>query len=31
VTTTSDAYVHLDVEDLRAELVRAGAWEPGGC
>ena len=23
VTTTSDAYVHLDVEDLRAELVRA--------
>lgn len=26
VTTTSDAYVHLDVEDLRAELVRAGAW-----
>lgn len=31
VTTTSDAYVHLDVEDLRAELVRAGAWEPGRC
>lgn len=31
VTTTSDAYVHLDVEDLRAELVRAGAWEPGSC
>lgn len=31
VTTTSDAYVHLDVEDLRAELVRAGAWESGGC
>lgn len=28
VTTTSDTYVHLDVEDLRAELVRAGAWEP---
>jgi integrase/recombinase XerD len=28
VTTTSNAYVHLDVEDLRAELVRAGAWEP---
>lgn len=27
VTTTSDAYVHLDVEDLRAELVRLGAWE----
>lgn len=31
VTTTSDAYVHLDVEDLRAELVRAGAWEPAPC
>ncbi len=31
VTTTSDAYVHLDVEDLRAELVRAGAWEPASC
>ena len=31
VTTTSDAYVHLDVEDLRAELVRAGAWEPTPC
>lgn len=27
VTTTSAAYVHLDVEDLRAELVRSGAWE----
>ncbi len=25
--TTSAAYVHLDVEDLRAELVRAGAWD----
>ena len=31
VTTTSDAYVHLDVEDLRAELVRAGAWEGERC
>lgn len=31
VTTTSDAYVHLDVEDLRAELVRAGAWSTGEC
>jgi integrase len=31
VTTTSDAYIHLDVEDLRAELVRAGAWEPDPC
>ena len=27
VTTTSSAYVHLGAEDLRAELVRAGAWE----
>jgi len=26
VTTTSDTYVHLDVDDLRAELVRAGVW-----
>ncbi len=31
VTTTSDAYVHLDVEDLRAELVRAGAWDAAPC
>jgi len=31
VTTTSDAYVHLDVEDLRAELVRAGAWSAERC
>lgn len=31
VTTTSDAYVHLDVEDLRAELVRAGAWDADPC
>jgi integrase/recombinase XerD len=31
VTTTSDAYVHLDVEDLRAELVRAGAWASDRC
>ncbi|MGH9036590.1 MAG: tyrosine-type recombinase/integrase, partial [Acidimicrobiia bacterium] len=27
VTTTSDTYVHLGVEDIRAELVRAGLWE----
>jgi site-specific recombinase XerD len=27
VITTSSAYVHLDAEDLRAELVRAGAWD----
>ncbi len=31
VTTTSDTYVHLDVEDLREELVRAGAWEAVQC
>jgi integrase/recombinase XerD len=27
VTTTSSAYVHLNAEDLRAELVRSGTWE----
>lgn len=26
-TTTSQTYIHLDVDDLRAELVRRGAWE----
>jgi len=26
VTTTSDTYVHLSVDDVRAELVRAGIW-----
>ncbi|MGH3573354.1 MAG: tyrosine-type recombinase/integrase [Pseudonocardiaceae bacterium] len=26
-TTTSQTYGHLDVEDLRAELVRVGAWQ----
>jgi len=26
VTTTSSTYVHLDTEDLRAALERAGAW-----
>jgi len=25
-TTTSQTYVHLDAADLRAELVRSGAW-----
>jgi integrase len=25
-TTTSQTYVHLDVDDLRAELTRSGAW-----
>ncbi len=28
VVTTSETYVHLGVEDVRAELVRAGVW-PG--
>ncbi len=31
VTTTSDTYVHLDVDDLRAELVRAGVWDSEPC
>ena len=31
VTTTSDTYVHLDVDDLRAELVRVGAWDSEPC
>ena len=31
VSATSEAYVHLDVEDLRAELVRAGAWDGVSC
>lgn len=26
VTTTSEIYIHLGVEDVRAELVRAGVW-----
>jgi integrase/recombinase XerD len=25
-TTTSQTYAHLDVDDLRAELTRHGAW-----
>ncbi len=30
VTTTSAAYVHLQADDIRAELVRAGVWtDPG--
>lgn len=28
-TTTSQTYVHLDAADLRAELVRSGAWSEG--
>lgn len=27
VVTTSSTYVHLDVEDVRSELVRAGIWD----
>ena len=27
VATTSDTYLHLSVEDVRAELVRAGVWD----
>jgi integrase len=27
VVTTSETYVHLTVEDVRAELVRLGVWE----
>lgn len=30
VTTTSDTYVHLQAEDVRAELVRAGVWPQEG-
>ena len=26
VTTTSEIYIHLGVEDVRAEIVRAGVW-----
>lgn len=26
VTTTSETYIHLGVEDVRTELVRAGVW-----
>lgn len=28
-TTTSQIYIHLDVEDLRGELDRCGVWEKG--
>ncbi len=28
VTTTSAAYVHLQADDVRAELIRVGVW-PG--
>lgn len=29
VTTTSDTYVHLTADEVRAELVRAGVWIHG--
>ena len=29
VVTTSDTYIHLGVDDIRAELVRAGVWAQG--
>ena len=28
VATTCDTYLHLSVEDVRAELVRVGVWDP---
>ena len=28
VQTTADVYVHLDAEDVRAELVARGVWQP---
>ena len=28
-TTTSQTYIHLDVEDLRSELNRCGVWDNG--
>lgn len=30
VTTTSDIYLHLTVEDVRAEMIRAGVWADAG-
>lgn len=30
VVTTSDTYIHLGVDDVRAELVRAGVWSIDG-
>ncbi len=29
VVTTSETYIHLGVDDVRAELVRAGVWPEG--
>ena len=31
VATTTQTYLHLGVEDVRAELVRAGVWSADGC
>ena len=28
-TTTSQTYIHLDVEDLRSELTRCRVWDDG--
>lgn len=30
VATTSETYLHLSVEDVRAELIRCGVWQPSG-
>lgn len=30
VVTTADTYIHLGVDDVRAELVRAGVWSADG-
>jgi site-specific recombinase XerD len=30
VSTTSETYVHLGAEDVRAELLRAGVWNLEG-
>lgn len=30
VVTTAETYIHLGVEDVRAELVRAGVWSTDG-
>lgn len=30
VVTTAETYIHLGVDDVRAELVRAGVWPADG-
>lgn len=30
VATTSETYLHLSVEDVRAELIRSGVWQRSG-